>query len=262
MANEPNRPARDDKMPDESTAAETQATDGAGDSDLATASGTKSGNGNGNGNTSVRERATEAREKARNARPSLIMFLWIIVVWLLLWGELSVGNLVAGLAVALIVSFVFPMPRIPVRRIHINWFSMISLFVVWVWEFSVASVSVAWLAIRRSDPPMSAVVKLKLYTHEELTIASTVTLINLQPGGLVTDIDSSNQEFTMHIMDASSTGRLDHTIDQINHLQARVIKAFESREITLPDESSTIHGQPAEPVAEPSSSDQNEEGTR
>lgn len=199
----------------------------------------KNGNGNGNG---VRERASEAREKARNARPSALMFLWIVVVWLLLWGELTLGNIVAGVVVALIVTLLFPMPRIPVRRIRINWVAMISMFFVWAWEFSMASVSVAWLAVRRADPPMSAIVKFRLYTHEELTIASTVALINLQPGGLVTDIDTSNQEYTMHILDASSTGRLDHTIDQINHLHAQVIKAFESREIELPDASSTIAG--------------------
>lgn len=208
---------------------------------MATTPDQPSTNGNGNGN-GVRERASEAREKARNARPSALMFLWIVVVWLLLWGELSIGNAVAGVVVALIVTLVFPMPRIPVRQIRINWFAMISMFFVWAWEFASASVSVAWLAVRRADPPMSAIVKFRLYTHEELTIASTVALINLQPGGLVTDIDTANQEYTMHILDASSTGRLDYTIDQINQLHARVIKAFESREISLPDASSTTPG--------------------
>lgn len=176
--------------------------------------------------------ATRSRSDARRERrPSFILFLWIVIMWQLLWGEVTWANIFGGIGVALLISIFVPMPRLPVGDIRVNWPAMITLFATFIVDFLVASFTVAYLALRRQDPPPCAVVEIPMRTRDDLTLASAIALINLQPGGLVIDIDNRRKTVTMHLLDGSSTGRIDKTVAQLARLERQVIRAFESREI-------------------------------
>lgn len=176
--------------------------------------------------------ATRSRsDKRRERRPSFILFLWIVIMWQLLWGEVTWANIFGGIGVALLISIFLPMPRLPVGDIRVNWPAMITLFATFVVDFLVASFTVAYLALRRQDPPPCAVVEIPMRTRDDLTLASAIALINLQPGGLVIDIDNRRKTVTMHLLNGSSTGRIDKTVAQLARLERQVIRAFESREI-------------------------------
>lgn len=197
---------------------------------------------------SFAERARRARRRAGANRPSLLMFIALVVMWQLLWGEVTVGNIVGGILVAGFISLVVPMPRVPVTGLDIDWFAMARLFAAWAVEFVVASLRVAWLAVRPADPPPSAVIQVPMRTNDDITLASAVALINLQPGGIVTDIDRGRQMLTMHILDGSSTGGIDRTVADLAKMEHRVIRAFESREPDLggraaPHDHSAVHGE-------------------
>ena len=132
----------------------------------------------------------DKREERRKSRPSFILFLWIVVMWQLLWGEVTWANIFGGIGVGLLISIFVPMPRVPVSDIDVHWPSMIKLFATFFVDFIVASFTVAWLAVRRQDPPPSAVVEIPMRTRDDLSLASAIALINLQPGGLAIDIDN------------------------------------------------------------------------
>ncbi|MDO5731461.1 Na+/H+ antiporter subunit E [Corynebacterium sphenisci] len=168
--------------------------------------------------------------RVRRARPSALMFAWLVAMWLLLWGEATAANLLSGVAVAAAVSLALPMPRVPVRAIDVHWPAMATLAATFAIDFTRASLSVAWLAVRRADPPPSAIVRTPMRTRDDLTLATAVALINLQPGGIVTDIDKCAGMLTMHILDGSSTGRIDATLGQLAAMERRVIRAFENRD--------------------------------
>lgn len=38
------------------------------------------------------------------------ILLWLMVVWILLWGNISFGNIFGGLAVGLIIMVLLPLP--------------------------------------------------------------------------------------------------------------------------------------------------------
>ncbi len=164
-------------------------------------------------------------------RPSLLLFATLILMWLLLWGEISIANIVGGIGIALLIVIVAPMPRIPTQALNINWWAMIHLFASWTIDFVTASLTVAWLAIRRKAPPQSDYLTVPLRTNDDLTLASAVALINLQPGGLVVDIDREQQTLLMHILDSSSQKQLDRTRAQLIRMERRIIRAFENRDV-------------------------------
>ena len=58
--------------------------------------------------------------RRRSLRFSLAAVVWLTVVWVLLWGDLSVANVLAGLAVALFVGTTLRMPSVEFGgRVHV-----------------------------------------------------------------------------------------------------------------------------------------------
>ncbi|MGB0972272.1 MAG: Na+/H+ antiporter subunit E, partial [Mycobacterium sp.] len=44
---------------------------------------------------------------------------WLILVWVLLWGNISAANVLSGLAIALLITVFLPLPTVPVEgRFH------------------------------------------------------------------------------------------------------------------------------------------------
>ena len=44
---------------------------------------------------------------------------WLILVWILLWGTVSAANILSGLAIALIITLLLPLPTVPIEgRVH------------------------------------------------------------------------------------------------------------------------------------------------
>ncbi|AKP09427.1 Na(+)/H(+) antiporter subunit E [Corynebacterium pseudotuberculosis] len=161
----------------------------------------------------------------RRFRPLFVLLA--TVMWVMLMGELSVGNLVAGLLVGLIVSIALPLPSVPTEGFTINALPFLELASRWFLYLFTGSIRVAWLSIRRAEPPCSAIATVPMRVDSELVLSLATTLYNLQPGGTVTDIDVANRMWTVHILDASSTDKIDAEIAAIAQYEQRLKRAFE-----------------------------------
>lgn len=153
--------------------------------------------------------------------------LAIMVMWCLLMGELTVANVVAGLAVGLIVVFALPLPAMPISGIHITWRYFFAYGFVWFGELIWASIKVAWLAIRPAPLPKNAIVNVPMRIENELILFFAVALYNLQPGGTVTDIDIANRVLTIHILDGDNEEKIRRECTVVTQLERRLIATFE-----------------------------------
>ncbi len=133
----------------------------------------------------------------------LPVIIWLTIVWLLLWGEITPLNLVGGIIVSCLILIVFPFPRVSVNGVLRPW-STIVLVVKFLFDLAVASFIVGWLAIRPKEPPPSAVIKIDLVSHSELRQTLTGELISLVPGSLLIELDSQGRRMWLHILDAST----------------------------------------------------------
>ncbi|MDO8395246.1 MAG: Na+/H+ antiporter subunit E, partial [Dietzia sp.] len=77
----------------------------------------------------------------------VFMMLWLTVAWVMLWGPVEVGTIVAGVLVAIVVMVLLPLPRVPVegllRPVSTAW-----LVVVVAYYLVRSSITVAWLSVR------------------------------------------------------------------------------------------------------------------
>ena len=106
---------------------------------------------------------------------------WLVLVWILLWGTFSAANILSGLAIALVITLLLPLPPVPVEgRVHP--LSLLRLIVTVAYYLALSSVQVAFLAVKPGPPPLSAVLRAHLAVKSDLVLALAVNIFNLIPG--------------------------------------------------------------------------------
>ena len=154
------------------------------------------------------------------------LLVGVTVIWLLLWGAVSPLLVAGGVLVALLTMLVFPAPpRTFAGRIH-PW-HLIVLIVRFMFDLTVASLQVAWIAVRPGPPPLSAVVRIDLTCRSEVIMTITSELISLVPGSLLVDLDAHNGRIWLHILDARRAGTPDRWREIVLAQEQRVLKAFQ-----------------------------------
>lgn len=133
----------------------------------------------------------------------LPVIAWLTIVWLLLWGEVTPITLLGGLLVSALIMVVFPFPRVSVDGTIRPWRTLV-LLARFLYDLTVASFIVAWLAIRPGRPPGSAVILVELVSDSDLRQTLTGELISLVPGSLLIELDSRGRRMWLHVLDADT----------------------------------------------------------
>lgn len=155
----------------------------------------------------------------------LPLIVWLTVVWLLLWGDVTRLNLVGGVLASCLIVAVFPFPRVSVGGRFHPWATLVML-VRFVFDLAVASFQVAWTAVRPSSAPPSAVIRVDLVSGSELRQTLTGELISLVPGSLLIELDSAGRRLWLHVLDASSPERIDRARHRARLQEHHLLKAI------------------------------------
>lgn len=152
--------------------------------------------------------------------------VWLVLVWVLLWGNVSVANLLSGLAIALVITLLLPLPPVPVEgRLHP--LSLLRLVAVVAWYLVVSSVQVAWLAIRPGPPPLSAVLRARLRLKSDLVLSLAVSINNLIPGAIVVEVDQARRIIYVHVLDVGTERAVARFYRQVGTIERLLIRSFE-----------------------------------
>ena len=173
------------------------------------------------------------------------MLCWLILVWMLLWGNVSAANILSGLVIALAITLLLPLPPVPIEgRLHP--LSLVRLIGRLVYYLVVSSVQVAWLAIKPGPPPRSAVLRAHLALKSDLVLALAVNFINLTPGTIVLEIDQTRRMIYVHVIDAGSDRSVSRFYHQVAEVERLMIASFERPADWRPSRRGRIaHDQPA-----------------
>ncbi|WP_167046218.1 Na+/H+ antiporter subunit E [Salinibacterium sp. ZJ454] len=151
----------------------------------------------------------------------------LVVLWMLLWGELSILNLVIGIAFAFAVTRVYYLPPVELSgRFNVFWFSVfIGRF---LGSVAVASFSVAFLAVDVRSKPTSAIVGVQLRTRSDLITTLVSIVISLIPGSLVVETDRSRSIVYLHVLNTRSMADVKAMRRQVLRIEASIVKALGS----------------------------------
>ncbi|SDU82983.1 multisubunit sodium/proton antiporter, MrpE subunit [Microlunatus sagamiharensis] len=161
-------------------------------------------------------------------RPSLAAVVVLTVTWVLLWERISLFVVLTGVLLALLVSLVFPLPRIE-RAGRVRPVALARLVGRLAQDLVVSSVRVVALSFARRTP-RSAIIRVRLRTRSDLILTLTTELVSLVPGSLVVEVRRAESTLYIHALDTVDPDKLRRAEQDVLDSEERVLRAFGSDE--------------------------------
>ncbi|MEZ0340281.1 Na+/H+ antiporter subunit E [Mycobacterium sp. pV006] len=151
---------------------------------------------------------------------------WLILVWVLLWGSISAANILSGLAIALVITLLLPLPPVPVEG-KLHPLSLVRLILTMAYYLLSSSAQVAYLALKPGPPPLTAVLRVHVPVRSDLVLALAVNMINLTPGTIALEIDQARRLVYVHVLDVGTDRAVKRFYRQMATQQKLLVNAFE-----------------------------------
>lgn len=158
----------------------------------------------------------------------LPFFIWLIALWMLLWGQFTLLAFLTGLAVAIVVTRVFRLPPVELSgRVNLWWGLVFGL------EFLLAlvrgSLTVAWQVLDLRRQPGTAIIAVPLVTDDDLIMTHVAVTASLIPGSLIVDIDRDRRVLYLHVIGVRDAAQVEQQRRSVQHWEERIVRAVGSR---------------------------------
>jgi len=163
-------------------------------------------------------------------RKRLLAVAWLLVVWVALWEDLSVVNVLSGLLVAGLLTTLFPLergePRPDAARFRpLRALRLLGYFLRKLLE---ANAIVAWEVITPSNEGVrEGIVAVPLTGASDTVIAIVADMISLTPGTLTLEIERDPTVLYVHVLHLRD---IEHVRAEVLRLEVKVLEAFGSQE--------------------------------
>ncbi|MEZ5111845.1 MAG: Na+/H+ antiporter subunit E [Microbacteriaceae bacterium] len=180
-------------------------------------------------------RSQATLDRVRNSRPSreflrqLPFFLWLIALWMLLWGQFSWLAALTGLIVAILVTRVFRLPPVELSgRVNL-WYGLV--FVVTFFAAVVHSaLLVAWQVLDMRRQPGTAIIAVPLRTDDDLIMTHVAVTASLIPGSFVLESDRDRRILYLHVIGVRTSADVEKFRDSVMRWEQRIVRAVGTRE--------------------------------
>jgi len=158
-------------------------------------------------------------------RHQLPLVAWLVLVWFLLWGTWSWANLLSGLAVALGVMLLLPLPAVAghARLRPLPLVRFVGHFLV---DLVVSGAQVAWRALGPGGARQGAIVRVQLRADSDLLLTVVAETISLVPGSLVLDLDRERRLISVHLLHAVDVAHVERQKADVLATEDRIVRAF------------------------------------
>jgi multicomponent Na+:H+ antiporter subunit E len=158
----------------------------------------------------------------------LPFFVWLIALWMLLWGQFTWLAFLTGLIAAIIVTRIFRLPPVELSgRVNLWW------GFVFVLEFIVAvvkgSLTVAWQVLDFRRQPGVAIIAVQLRTDDDLIMTHTGVTASLIPGSLIVETDRDRRILYLHVIGVRDDADVEKQRASVRSWEARIVRAVGSR---------------------------------
>ena len=164
---------------------------------------------------------------AGQLRHQLPLLIWLVLVWILLWGTWSWANVLSGLVVALAVTVLLPLPAV-VGGIRVRPLPLLVFLGHFLADLAVSGAQVAWQAMRPGPPRQSAIVRVQLRTDSDLLLTIIAQTVSLVPGSLVLDLDREERAIAVHLLQIRDHDHVEQEKAEVLATEDRVVRAFGS----------------------------------
>lgn len=153
--------------------------------------------------------------------------LWLVGVWLLLWGSVSPLAIVSGLLLAIGLLWGTPQPAVEIG-LRLRPFFVARLLVLVTFDLLASSVRVAWQVMTPRLPP-SEVFAVPLRVRGGLMITLVSIAVSAVPGSTVVDALPEEGLLEIHVFDASAPDAEENIRADVRRLERLITAAFGSK---------------------------------
>jgi multicomponent Na+:H+ antiporter subunit E len=164
---------------------------------------------------------------AGQLRHQLPLLVWLVLVWILLWGTWSWANVASGLLVALAVTVLLPLPAV-VGGIRVRPLPLLGFLGHFLLDLALSGAQVAWQALRPGRQRHSAIVRVRLRTDSDLLLTIIAQTLCLVPGSLVLDLDREERSIALHLLHVRDLDHVELEKAGVLAMEDRVVRAFGS----------------------------------
>lgn len=158
---------------------------------------------------------------------SPVAVVWLLGIWLLLWGSVSPLTIVSGLVIGIGLLWATPQPAVELG-LRFRPLAVISLLFFLTLDLFVSSCRVAWHVLTPKLPP-SGIYDVPLRVRGGLMITLVAIAITAVPGSTVVDARPEDSVLEIHVLDASSPEAEQNIRRDVRLLEQRITAAFGSR---------------------------------
>lgn len=158
-----------------------------------------------------------------------MLVLWLLCVWLLLWGTWRPDVLLLGIVVALVAVRWARLPAPPLRT-RVRWARASLLLLRLGGDMLRASWEVTVTTVRGAGRTRSSVLRLYLRPDaSDIAVVLACNRISLEPGSVVVDIDRHHDRLYVYVLDTPDTDAVERRRAESQRLLDAVLDAFPSR---------------------------------
>lgn len=159
-------------------------------------------------------------------RRNLLPFAWLLLVWMLLWGQLSVANLASGVVVVTGLLLVFPLGAIA-RQGRLRPLRAVGFAFFFVWELLKATWVVAWEIVTPGTGYTPGIICTEVRGVSDPLVTLVANFITLTPGTMTLEIRHHPTRLYIHVLHLRDP---EQARRDVLRLEARAIRAFGTRE--------------------------------
>lgn len=157
------------------------------------------------------------------------LLIWLIALWMLLWGSVSWLNLVTGLLIALAVMRIFYLPPVQFSGRFNVWWAFV-FAATFMYDVVRGSFQVSYLAVRPGRKPNSAVIEVPLHSRSDLIMLLVSINVSLIPGSLVVEADRYRSILYVHAIAVDDDEDLEDARRSVLRSELRIVRVIGSKD--------------------------------
>ena len=158
------------------------------------------------------------------------LLIWLVILWVLLWGEFTWANVISGLVVGYLIvlgsgigqtTAVHPDDRARISPFHLLRFLIFVLF-----KLIQSNLVLAWEILTPRNKINSGIIAIQLRTESALSMAVVANVITLTPGTLTLESKGSPATLYVNVLHLHD---LEKVRTDLLYIEDLSVRAFGSR---------------------------------
>ncbi|MGI6878317.1 Na+/H+ antiporter subunit E [Microbacterium sp. gxy059] len=154
--------------------------------------------------------------------------IWLVILWMLLWGQFTWLAAITGVAVAAFVTAAFRLPSAELSG-RVNPWRLLIFVVAFLLDLVRGALEVAWEALT-PNPPYAAVIRVPLKVDDDLLMTHVAVTMSLVPGSTVVEADRENRILYLHAIRTRTMDDVERVRRSAWRWEKRIALALGSRQ--------------------------------